>query len=66
MGSITYDVELTSSIPPTKMFKALVLDADNPLPKILPQAINCTEIPEGDGGVGTVKLPTSGEGKFLL
>ncbi|KAA8527410.1 hypothetical protein F0562_034875 [Nyssa sinensis] len=40
MGVITFDMEITCSIPPAKMFKAFVLDADNLIPKILPQAIN--------------------------
>ncbi|RVW99215.1 Major allergen Pru ar 1 [Vitis vinifera] len=29
MGAITYEMEVTSSIPPAKMFKAFVLDVDN-------------------------------------
>ncbi|KAM7485026.1 hypothetical protein LguiA_001035 [Lonicera macranthoides] len=62
MGAITYDMEVDSSIPAAKMYKAFVLDADNLIPKILPQAIKCVEILEGDGGVGTVKLTTFGEG----
>ncbi|PIN18504.1 hypothetical protein CDL12_08828 [Handroanthus impetiginosus] len=62
MGAITYDMEIPSSIPAAKMFKALVLDADNLIPKIMPQAVKNVEILEGDGGVGTVKLIHFGEG----
>ena len=62
MGVITYDMEITSSIPPARMFKAFVLDGDNLIPKILPQAIKSVELIEGDGGVGSVKLITFGEG----
>ncbi|XP_058212570.1 major allergen Pru ar 1-like isoform X2 [Rhododendron vialii] len=62
MGAITYDMEIPSSIPAPRMFKAFVLDADTLIPKILPQAIKSVEILEGDGGVGTVKLTTFGEG----
>ncbi|XP_030456086.1 major allergen Pru av 1-like [Syzygium oleosum] len=62
MGVITYDSEITSSIPPAKMFKAAVLDADNLIPKVLPQAIKSVEVLEGDGGPGTIKLITFGEG----
>ncbi|CAA2997240.1 major allergen Pru ar 1-like [Olea europaea subsp. europaea] len=61
MGVITYDHEITSSIPPSKMFKAFIVDADNLIPKVLPQAIKNVEILEGYGGVGTVKLITFGE-----
>ncbi|KAK4425403.1 Major allergen Pru ar 1 [Sesamum alatum] len=62
MGAITYDMETPSSIPAAKMFKAVVLDADTLIPKIMPQAIKSVEILEGDGGVGTVKLIHFGEG----
>ncbi|KAL0287210.1 UNVERIFIED_CONTAM: Major allergen Pru ar 1 [Sesamum angustifolium] len=62
MGAITYDVEIPSSIPAAKMFKAVVLDADTLIPKIMPQAIKNVEILEGDGGVGTVKIIHFGEG----
>ncbi|KAI8561756.1 hypothetical protein RHMOL_Rhmol04G0366300 [Rhododendron molle] len=49
MGAITYDMEVSSSIPPSRMFKAFVLDADTLIPKILPQAIKSVETLEGDG-----------------
>ncbi|PIN16961.1 hypothetical protein CDL12_10383 [Handroanthus impetiginosus] len=62
MGAITYDMEIPSSIPAAKMFKALVLDALTLIPKIMPQAVKNVEILEGDGGVGTVKLLHFGEG----
>ncbi|KAF7145843.1 hypothetical protein RHSIM_Rhsim04G0230800 [Rhododendron simsii] len=62
MGAITYDMEIPSPIPAPRMFKAFVLDADTLIPKILPQAIKSVEILEGDGGVGTIKLTTFGEG----
>ncbi|PIM98485.1 hypothetical protein CDL12_29038 [Handroanthus impetiginosus] len=62
MGAITYDMEIPSSVPAAKMFKALVLDADTLIPKIMPQAIKNVEILEGDGSVGTVKLIHFGDG----
>ena len=62
MGVFTYETETTSTIPPARLFKALVLDADNLVPKIVPQAIKCTEILEGNGGPGTIKKITFGEG----
>ena len=63
MGVITYEHEITSSIPPAKMFKAFILDSDKLIPKILPQAIKSTEIIEGDGGVVTSRIRWS---KLLL
>ncbi|KAL0293245.1 UNVERIFIED_CONTAM: Major allergen Pru ar 1 [Sesamum calycinum] len=62
MGAITYDIEIPSSIPAAKMFKAVVLDADTLIPKVMPQAIKSVEVLEGDGGVGTVKIIHFGEG----
>ncbi|KAG8369797.1 hypothetical protein BUALT_Bualt14G0051000 [Buddleja alternifolia] len=62
MGAITYDMEIPSSISASKMFKAVVLDSDTLIPKIMPQAIKSIEILEGDGGVGTIKVINFGEG----
>ncbi|GFZ13956.1 hypothetical protein Acr_24g0001460 [Actinidia rufa] len=62
MGAITYDMEIPSSISAEKMFKAFVLDGDTIIPKALPHAITCVQTLEGDGGVGTIKLTTFGEG----
>ncbi|KAI8561744.1 hypothetical protein RHMOL_Rhmol04G0364900 [Rhododendron molle] len=61
MGAITYDMEVTSSIPPAKMFKAFVLDGDTLIPKVLPQAIKSVETLQEDGRAGTIKLTTFGE-----
>ncbi|KAK2975060.1 hypothetical protein RJ640_022063 [Escallonia rubra] len=49
MVAITCGMEVTSSIPAAKMFKAFVLDCDNLIPKILPAAIKGSEIVEGEG-----------------
>ncbi|KAL4643057.1 major allergen Pru av 1-like [Castanea sativa] len=62
MGVFTYESENTSAIPPARLFKAFVLDADNLIPKVAPQAIKSTEIIEGNGGPGTIKKITFGEG----
>nr|CAK93636.1 PR-10 protein [Malus domestica] len=62
MGVITYEPEYASVIPPARLYNALVLDADNLIPKIAPQAVKTVEILEGDGGVGTIKKVSFGEG----
>ncbi|XP_057470695.1 major allergen Pru ar 1-like [Actinidia eriantha] len=62
MGVINFDIEIPSPIPPAKMFKASVLDADNLAHKMMPDAIKSVETLEGDGGPGTIKLTTFGEG----
>uniref|UniRef100_A0A2N9HG67 Bet v I/Major latex protein domain-containing protein n=1 Tax=Fagus sylvatica TaxID=28930 RepID=A0A2N9HG67_FAGSY len=68
MGVFTYESEVTSPIPPARLYKAFVLDADNLIPKILPHAIKSAEILEGNGGPGTIKKITFHEGyqfKFI-
>ncbi|OMO58399.1 hypothetical protein COLO4_34685 [Corchorus olitorius] len=55
-------MEIATTIPPAKMFKAFVLDYDNLIPKILPQAIKSVETLEGDGGAGTIKQINFGQG----
>ncbi|XP_068326327.1 major strawberry allergen Fra a 1-3-like [Pyrus communis] len=62
MGVLTYETEYASVIPPARLYNALVLDADNLIPKIAPQAVKTVEILEGDGGVGTIKKVSFGEG----
>ena len=62
MGVFTYEDEVTCSIPPAKMFKAAILDSDNLIPKIMPQAIKCVEILQGEGDPGTLKKIHFGEG----
>ncbi|KAM6565865.1 major allergen Pru av 1 [Cannabis sativa] len=62
MGVFVYETEFSSNISPTRLFKALILDGDNLIPKIAPQAIKQVETLEGDGGAGTIKKITFGEG----
>ncbi|KAI4303179.1 hypothetical protein MLD38_038841 [Melastoma candidum] len=61
MGVVTNHLEIVSSVPPEKIFKAFVLEADVLLPKIVPQIFQSFEILEGDGGAGTVKKITFGD-----
>ncbi|KAK6278517.1 PREDICTED: major allergen Pru ar 1 [Theobroma cacao] len=62
MGVFTYEMKVATVIPPARMFQAFVLDSDNLIPKILPQAIKSVETLEGDGGAGTAKQVNFGEG----
>ncbi|KAK7839192.1 major allergen mal d 1 [Quercus suber] len=55
MGVFTFESQGTSAIPPNRLFKAFVLDADNLIPMVAPHAIKSTEIIEGNGGPGTIK-----------
>lgn len=61
-AAVTFTEEFTSPISATRLFKALILDADNLLPKIVPEAIKSIEIIEGNGGPGTIKKMNFGDG----
>ncbi|XP_009591007.1 pathogenesis-related protein STH-2-like [Nicotiana tomentosiformis] len=62
MGVTTYTHEASTTVAPTRLFKALVLDADNLIPKLMPQVVKNIEIVEGDGGVGSIKKMNFVEG----
>ncbi|GMN24777.1 hypothetical protein TIFTF001_049167 [Ficus carica] len=62
MGVFTYEHEITSTLPPVRVFKGFLLNSDEIIPKVAPQAIKQIEVLEGDGGPGTVKKITFGEG----
>ncbi|XVE82216.1 hypothetical protein DITRI_Ditri15bG0129800 [Diplodiscus trichospermus] len=63
MGVITYEMEVPTSVPPARIFKAFVLDFDNLFPKVVPRAIKSCELVQGDGGPGSIKKVTFGEGR---
>ncbi|CAI9098669.1 OLC1v1035354C1 [Oldenlandia corymbosa var. corymbosa] len=62
MAAITYDHKVTSSIPPARLFNAFIVNGDGLIPKVLPQTIKSVGILQGDGGAGTIKVTTFGEG----
>ncbi|XP_062150338.1 major allergen Pru ar 1-like [Alnus glutinosa] len=62
MGVIAYTDEYTSPIPPARLFKALVIDAHNLIPKLLPQVVKSIQIIQGDGGAGSIRKITFAEG----
>ena len=62
MAVLTLTDEFTSPVVPKRVFKALILDADNLMPKLMPQAIKSVETLEGNGGPGTIKKITFAEG----
>ncbi|GLT43173.1 hypothetical protein SLA2020_171430 [Shorea laevis] len=62
MGVTTVTEEITTSIPPSGMFKALILDSHILVPKLMPQAFKSIEFVQGDGGVGTIKQTNFAEG----
>ncbi|XP_030515050.1 major strawberry allergen Fra a 1-3-like [Rhodamnia argentea] len=65
MGVVTYSQEFTSVVAPSRMFKALVLDSHNIIPKIVPGGIKSVEFIEGDGGVGSIKQTNFGQSAHI-
>ncbi|XP_062176059.1 major pollen allergen Bet v 1-M/N-like [Alnus glutinosa] len=65
MGVFKYEDEATSVIPPARLFKSFVLDADNLIPKVAPQNVSSAENIEGNGGPGTIKKITFTEGSHF-
>ncbi|KAI3459447.1 hypothetical protein Pfo_016110 [Paulownia fortunei] len=65
MAVTTFTDEYTSPVPPSRIFKASIVDSHNLIPKLMPQAIKSIEIIEGDGGAGSIKQINFAEGSPL-
>ncbi|XP_030463072.1 major allergen Pru ar 1-like [Syzygium oleosum] len=65
MDVTTFTQEFATPIAPSRMFKALILDSHNLIPKIAPQGIKSIEFIEGDGGVGSIKQTNFADGGHL-
>ncbi|XP_016568108.1 pathogenesis-related protein STH-2 [Capsicum annuum] len=61
MGAYTFTDESTVSVAPSRLFKALVIDFNNLVSKLIPD-VESIENVEGDGGPGTIKKITFVEG----
>ncbi|KAK2645110.1 hypothetical protein Ddye_020342 [Dipteronia dyeriana] len=56
MGVINVNAEYATSVAPARMFKALVVDAHNLVPKLTPQAVKSVDVVEGVAGeAGCIK-----------
>ncbi|KAL9660291.1 hypothetical protein QQ045_025104 [Rhodiola kirilowii] len=55
MGVITKTHEFSLMVPSSRIFKAMVLDSHNLVPKLMPHLIRSIDILQGDGLVGTIK-----------
>ncbi|XP_071694602.1 root allergen protein-like [Rutidosis leptorrhynchoides] len=60
MATVSIDIEIASSFPAEKLFKAFS-DFEIIAPKINPSVFKSVETVEGDGGVGTIKVITFGD-----
>ncbi|KAK4769952.1 hypothetical protein SAY87_030484 [Trapa incisa] len=65
MGVTSYTHESKTSVAPAKMFKALILDSHNLIPKITPHGIKSIVFIEGDGSVGSIKQTNFADGSPL-
>ncbi|CAI9097091.1 OLC1v1033412C2 [Oldenlandia corymbosa var. corymbosa] len=65
MVASTFEYEVTSTIPPERLIKALSFDKSY-VPKVFPQGVRSIDLLEGDGGVGSIFLITYAEGFHLL
>ncbi|XP_056168060.1 major strawberry allergen Fra a 1-2-like [Syzygium oleosum] len=66
MGVFTFINEYISTVPPARLFKALILDSRNLVPKLMPQAIKSIDIIQGDGGAGTIRQINFIEGNYAV
>ena len=62
MGLVSFAQEIESPIAASRLFKALILDSHNLMPKIVPQGIKSIEFIQGDGGAGSIKQTNFAEG----
>ncbi|WJX96215.1 hypothetical protein P8452_77449 [Trifolium repens] len=62
MGVTAFTHEYSSSVAPSRMFTALIVDSRNLLPKLLPQFVKDVNIIQGDGGAGTIEQVNFNEG----
>ncbi|KOM31347.1 hypothetical protein LR48_Vigan01g090200 [Vigna angularis] len=65
MAVFTFEDETTSPVAPATLYKALVKDADNIVPKAV-DSFKSVEIVEGNGGPGTIKKISFLEGTLFL
>lgn len=62
MGVTNFTQEFTCPIAPSRMFKALILDSSNLIPKLLPQFVKSVDLIQGDGGAGSIEQVNFTEG----
>ncbi|KAK7329498.1 hypothetical protein VNO77_23668 [Canavalia gladiata] len=65
MNALTFTEEFASPVQAGRMFKALILDAPNLIPKLMPQAIKNVQLVEGNGGPGSIQEITVAEGDHI-
>jgi hypothetical protein len=62
MGVTSFTQEFSCPIAPSRMYKALILESANLIPKLLPQFIKNVVVIQGDGGPGSIEQVNFTEG----
>lgn len=62
MGVTTFTHEFSSSVAPSRMFKALIIDSKNLIPKLLPQFVKDVQVIQGEGEAGSIEQVNFNEG----
>ncbi|KAM1086588.1 hypothetical protein ACFX2B_012080 [Malus domestica] len=65
MGVTSITQEFLCPIAPARMFKALIIDSKNLIPKLLPQFIASVDVTQGDGGAGSIEQVNFTEGSHF-
>ncbi|PKH93986.1 hypothetical protein CRG98_049781, partial [Punica granatum] len=55
MGVTSFTQEFPCPISPARMFRALIVESSDLIPRLLPQFIKSVELVEGDGGAGSIE-----------
>ncbi|XP_028751601.1 major allergen Pru ar 1-like [Neltuma alba] len=63
MGVYRDEAEYSSQISAPRLFKALVVDAENFVPKLLPEVVKSIQVVHGDGGPGSIRQIHIAEGE---
>lgn len=66
MGITKVTQEFPSPIAPGRAFRALILESNTLIPKLLPQFIKSVDLLQGDGGVGSIEQVNFTEGKCSI
>lgn len=62
MGVTSYTQEFRCPIAPDRMFRALIVESSDLIPRLLPQFIRSVELVQGDGGAGSIEQVNFTEG----
>ncbi|PKI40697.1 hypothetical protein CRG98_038952 [Punica granatum] len=55
MGITCFTQEFTTTVAASRMFRALIIDSHNLIPKLVPQGIKSIEFIKGNGGARSIK-----------